>query len=155
MKSFALFFLFFCLTVPCYAGGEVFTGSGPTTDLPSQRGYEAGSRTPRSDNSYSPSDANKTPLQAFGPHAPARPGTIDRTLAGLTLVMFTVATVSFLIWLVCLIDILRSEFAGNHKIVWFLAVFLLPVIGSMLYFFVGTDQKIRPEDDEIPAVRLN
>jgi hypothetical protein len=35
-----------------------------------------------------------------------------------------------------------------------LVVFFLPVIGSMLYFFIGTDQKIRPEDDEEPVVRL-
>ncbi len=68
--------------------------------------------------------------------------------------MIIVVGIPFLIWLICLIDVLRNEFTGNNKIIWFLVVFFLPVIGSILYFFIGTDQKIKPEDEEKPVVRL-
>lgn len=68
--------------------------------------------------------------------------------------MIIVVGIPFLIWLISLIDILRNEFTGNNKIIWFLVVFFLPTIGSILYFFIGTDQKIRPEDREEPVVRL-
>ena len=40
-----------------------------------------------------------------------------------------------------LIDILRSEFKGNNKIVWVLVVIFLPFLGSLLYFGLGRSQK--------------
>ncbi len=74
--------------------------------------------------------------------------------AGLSLFMILVIFIPFVIWLICLIDILRNEFTGNNKVIWFLVVFFLPVLGSILYFFIGTDQKVKPEDDEETITRL-
>ena len=45
--------------------------------------------------------------------------------------------------IIALIDILKNDFQGNNKLQWVLVVILLPVIGSLLYFFFGMKQKMR------------
>jgi len=45
--------------------------------------------------------------------------------------------------LIALIDILRSEFNGYNKIIWVIVVIFLPVLGAVLYFFIGRKQKIK------------
>jgi hypothetical protein len=40
------------------------------------------------------------------------------------------------------IDILRSEFTGNNKLVWLLAVAIFPLLGSIAYFVFGRRQKL-------------
>lgn len=48
-----------------------------------------------------------------------------------------------LLWIITLVDILKSNFKdSNNKILWVLVVILLPVIGSILYFIIGKNQKI-------------
>ena len=47
------------------------------------------------------------------------------------------------IWLIAFVDILRSEFTGSNKIVWLLAVILVPFIGPIAYFFIGRKQKAK------------
>ncbi len=59
------------------------------------------------------------------------------------LVFWLVAVVVFVFWLWALIDILKNEFTGSNKLVWLLAVVLVPLIGVILYFFIGREQKIR------------
>jgi len=44
--------------------------------------------------------------------------------------------------LIALIDILKSEFAGSNKLIWVTVVIAFPVIGTVLYFFIGKQQKI-------------
>jgi len=44
--------------------------------------------------------------------------------------------------ILALIDILRSEFAGNNKIMWVVIVLFMNIIGSILYFLIGKNQKI-------------
>jgi len=44
--------------------------------------------------------------------------------------------------ILALLDILRSEFAGNNKIMWVLIVLFMNIIGSILYFLIGKNQKI-------------
>jgi len=48
----------------------------------------------------------------------------------------------FILELVAIIDILRSEFTGSNKLIWFLAVIFLPVVGVIAYFAFGRKQKI-------------
>lgn len=44
-----------------------------------------------------------------------------------------------------LLDILRSEFRkDNDKIIWLLVVFFIPILGCVLYFLIGRNQKIIP-----------
>lgn len=48
-----------------------------------------------------------------------------------------------LLWIVVLIDILKSNFKDpNGKIIWALVVIFLPIIGCILYFAIGRSQKI-------------
>lgn len=50
--------------------------------------------------------------------------------------------VPFIVWLVALVDIIRSDFTGNNKVIWLLIVILVPLIGMILYFLIGKKQKI-------------
>ena len=48
----------------------------------------------------------------------------------------------FLIWLVTIIDIITSDFDNNaNKIIWFVFVMMLALVGVPLYFFIGRSQK--------------
>ena len=70
----------------------------------------------------------------------------------LTAVFFfwLIGIAAFVFWLWVLIDILKSEFTGANKIVWLLAVILLPLLGAVLYWFIGREQKVRDEERERP-----
>lgn len=46
------------------------------------------------------------------------------------------------IWLIALVDILRSDFKGNDKLIWILVVIFVPFLGPLCYFFIGRNQKI-------------
>lgn len=50
----------------------------------------------------------------------------------------------FIMWLIALIDILRSEFTGYNKIIWILVVLFIPLLGAILYFLIGRKQKTFP-----------
>ncbi len=51
--------------------------------------------------------------------------------------------VILVLWIWTLVDIIKSEFAGSNKIVWTIIVLLLPLIGMILYYFIGKNQKIK------------
>lgn len=57
-------------------------------------------------------------------------------------IMFFFMLAPFILCIVSLVDILRSEFAGNNKIVWVLVVILLPFVGAIMYFTIGRKQKV-------------
>jgi hypothetical protein len=57
----------------------------------------------------------------------------------LFVILFLLGTI---LCIVALIDILRSEFTGNNKLVWLLVVIFFPLIGSILYFVLGPKQKV-------------
>lgn len=47
------------------------------------------------------------------------------------------------IWLAALVDILRSRFKkAEAKLIWLLVITLIPVIGVLLYIFLGREQKV-------------
>jgi hypothetical protein len=48
----------------------------------------------------------------------------------------------FLPFIIAFIDILKSDFSGNNKIVWLLAVIFVPFIGAVVYLIIGRKQKI-------------
>jgi uncharacterized membrane protein len=50
-------------------------------------------------------------------------------------------------WLIALIDILRSDFTGNDKLIWLLVIIFIPFIGPIVYFIVGRKQKIRTKKE--------
>ncbi|MBF0558856.1 MAG: PLDc_N domain-containing protein [Nitrospirae bacterium] len=46
------------------------------------------------------------------------------------------------LWIVGLIDILKSSFAGSNKLIWILVVLFLPILGTILYWSIGRKQKV-------------
>ena len=62
------------------------------------------------------------------------------------LFFWLLAAAAFIFWLWVLIDILKSEFEGANKIVWLLTVILLPLLGAVLYWFIGREQKITEKE---------
>lgn len=59
-------------------------------------------------------------------------------------VFFIFAIIGFIIWILALTDILKSEFRGqNDNLIRALVVLLGSFIGAFLYFLIGRNQKIR------------
>jgi hypothetical protein len=89
---------------------------------------------------------NLTPSGKGNPLAPAgsEQGPIGEPFAGMTVPTLILVAFAFIAWLVSLVDILRSEFTGNNKLVWLVAVTLFPLVGPVLYHFIGRGQKIGP-----------
>jgi len=59
------------------------------------------------------------------------------------LIIILFVLLAFLLPLIALIDILRNEFTNSNKLIWVLVVLLFPYLGALLYFVIGTNQKIR------------
>lgn len=60
------------------------------------------------------------------------------------IIVFIFILLPSIFWIIALIDILKSDFRDtNGKIIWALVVIFLPVIGSILYFLIGKNQKIQ------------
>ncbi|MDQ2180446.1 PLDc N-terminal domain-containing protein [Marinifilum sp. D714] len=59
------------------------------------------------------------------------------------LIIILFSLLALLLPLIAIIDILRSEFTNNNKLIWVLVVLLLPFFGPILYFIFGLKQKIR------------
>ena len=45
-------------------------------------------------------------------------------------------------WIIAIIDILKSRFEGNDKLIWLLVVIFLSVPGIILYRVIGKKQKV-------------
>ena len=45
--------------------------------------------------------------------------------------------------IIALIDILKSNFKGNNKLIWVLVVLLFNFFGAVIYFLIGKEQKIQ------------
>lgn len=61
----------------------------------------------------------------------------------MVLILGIVFLFGFIPTLIALIDILKSKFEGNNKIVWVLVVLFLNFIGAILYFTIGRNQKVK------------
>ena len=51
----------------------------------------------------------------------------------------------FIPTLIALIDIVKSKFDGNDKLVWVLVVLFFNLFGAIIYFAIGRKQKIKDE----------
>ncbi|HSO89427.1 MAG TPA: PLDc N-terminal domain-containing protein [Draconibacterium sp.] len=59
------------------------------------------------------------------------------------IVILLIVPVFLIIPIIALVDILKSEFTGNNKLIWVLVILLSWIIGAILYFFIGRNQKIQ------------
>ena len=49
----------------------------------------------------------------------------------------------FIFPLIALVNILKINFEGDSKLIWVIVVVFLPIMGSILYFLIGRNQKIK------------
>jgi len=52
----------------------------------------------------------------------------------------------FILPIIALVDVIKNNFLNNNKVIWVLVILLLPLIGSILYFIIGTKQKVKLEE---------
>lgn len=66
-----------------------------------------------------------------------------QSLATFITIWILIGIIVFIAWLSALIDILRSEFINpSNKVVWLIVIFVIPLLGSILYSIFGCSQKI-------------
>ena len=53
-----------------------------------------------------------------------------------------IAAFALILPIIALVEILRSSFKGNDKIVWVLVVIFFNFFGSILYFIIGRKQRL-------------
>ncbi len=59
------------------------------------------------------------------------------------IIILIIVPVFLIIPIIALTDILKNDFEGNNKIIWVLVILFLWLIGAILYYFIGRNQKIR------------
>lgn len=47
------------------------------------------------------------------------------------------------LWIIALIDCLKSDFEKDGKVIWVLVIVFLPILGSILYLTIGRNQRIK------------
>ena len=57
------------------------------------------------------------------------------------ILFFGVIPLGFMIY--CLKDILPKRFSGNGKKIWLILIIILPMLGPLMYLFVGQDKAIK------------
>ncbi len=57
--------------------------------------------------------------------------------------LVVIILIVILLPVIALIDILTHEFTGTNKLIWVIIVIFFPIMGAILYFLIGTRQKIR------------
>lgn len=58
-------------------------------------------------------------------------------LLGAMAIVWILGIIATIFWAWMLIDVIVSRMETNEKILWFLVVFFLHLIGALIYFFVG------------------
>lgn len=62
----------------------------------------------------------------------------------LFLFLFLVILLFFAVLLpiLALIEVFTNELRGNNKLIWVLVILFFPLLGAILYFFLGRQQRI-------------
>ncbi|MCG3653239.1 PLDc N-terminal domain-containing protein [Aliarcobacter butzleri] len=59
----------------------------------------------------------------------------------LSLIIFVIFC--FILYIFIIIDILKHEFTGYNKIIWMIVILCFPILGAILYLFIGRKQRIK------------
>ncbi len=63
-------------------------------------------------------------------------------LLGSSMLFVAVGAGLFVLWVWSIIDVIRSEFKDSStKIIWIALLIFLPLLGSIIYFFIGKSTK--------------
>ena len=61
----------------------------------------------------------------------------------LLFLLFSVLTIGMLVPIIALIDVVRSDFrSANDKLIWVIVILFLNVIGAVLYWAIGRNQRV-------------
>ena len=65
-------------------------------------------------------------------------------LGGFELLLLTIFFIlPLFLWIIALVEVLKSEFKNtNDKLIWVIVILLFPIIGSLLYFIIGRNQRV-------------
>jgi uncharacterized membrane-anchored protein len=63
-------------------------------------------------------------------------------IGGWEILLLSSLLIPLLLWIVALVDCLKSEFKGNDKVIWVIVILFFPVVGPILYFIIGRGQKV-------------
>ena len=152
------------LSTPCFSeerdrirpytdekGRVVYTNEHPTaqSDIPNNQNSKATNPLIINKNMDS---TQKT--QVFNPLASPQPlpnynaieNNILKSFARIVAFQIVMVIIGSFLWLFTLIDILRSEFTGSNKVIWFLTVTFIPILGPILYIAMSRRHKIKPEN---------
>jgi hypothetical protein len=74
----------------------------------------------------------------------------DNQITILILILFYGGSIlSFIFWIWALVDALLSKFETDiTKIIWLLVLIFIPLLGFILYYFIGTKQKVKEKTKE-------
>ena len=62
------------------------------------------------------------------------------------IILLFILALAVLPTVLALIDIQKSEFQGNNKLIWLLVVLFMSIFGAILYFLIGREQKINTKN---------
>ena len=69
---------------------------------------------------------------------------MDITIGIWQTLLLIIIAVLIILPVIAIIDITKSEFkGGNDKLIWILVVLFLNPLGTLLYFLIGKDQKVK------------
>ena len=72
---------------------------------------------------------------------------LEKDIAEFMTIIIIIGLLLLSLWFYTFIDILRNEFTGSNKIIWFLAVTFFPLLGPILYLIIA-DKHIICNDSE-------
>jgi hypothetical protein len=62
---------------------------------------------------------------------------------GFAIIAFAVAIITTVIWIWALVDCLQNpRIRGTEKLVWVLVILFLHILGALIYFLVGRQQRM-------------
>ncbi|MHA7130464.1 PLDc N-terminal domain-containing protein [Algoriphagus namhaensis] len=69
--------------------------------------------------------------------------TFINNFGGFSLLFLIFGALYFILWVYCLVDVIRSDFKDpNMKIIWILIILFAQVIGSLVYLVIGKSTKL-------------
>lgn len=64
-------------------------------------------------------------------------------MGGSVLLVLFIVLFIVLLPVFALVSVLMSQFPASEKLIWVLVILFLPILGSLLYFLIGRDRRIR------------
>ena len=62
---------------------------------------------------------------------------------GFILILFLFSAAYFILWVYCLVDVIRSDFKDqNMKLIWIIVILFGQVIGPIVYLILGNSTKV-------------